>query len=594
SVTITGDHAAITGWGAGIAATNIGGDYWSKTLTLNQGESLRFKFRVSGAWESNSDDIDNLTSDNRSLIVGASDTTLPVQFCNFTGGTLLQYRTPWPAHGIDTTVIYFRVNMQGLTSKPFNPSTDTVAVRGDKEFGASLGPDFGWSPSKFLKREGTDGQFAYNGANFWSGYIMLPKTKFSGGDTVKYKFLIGYDWGRDEGSDRRFQTPVTKKDTTLYYVWYNNEKPVARANPDTCAVTFNVDMTTAIQKASFSIGDTVQAQIGWFATADSQRNVFLVRQGLTNRYQATLTMLSKIGSPLDYQYYLYKNTATIREYYYNFQYTGSIGSEAERRQFTVPSKTFTIRDSVVSVTDGRRQPHFENQRKLVRNVKVTWRVDLRPAYYTLKLSTKTLTDIQGTFHVLKADSIKPWGVAINGPATGGWQTWGLALITDTTRKMYDDGTKGDATANDSIYTRQIDYTTASSVGQVFKFGIRGGDNESAFGLNHLANIDYTNPTVTIDDQFGSINPLFYSNWDFTNKRPILTGVEQLSTLPKEYSLMQNYPNPFNPSTTVEFALPHESIVTLKVYNLLGQEVAVYFYRIVAGDFVSLKKMVLLK
>ena len=147
SVTITGDHAAITGWGAGAAATSLGGDYWSKTLTFAKGDSVRFKFRVSGAWESNSDDIDNLTSDNRSLIVGASDTTLPVQFCNFSGGTLLQYRTPWPAHGIDTTIIYFRVNMQGLTSKPFNPVNDTVAVRGDKEFGTSLSSDFGWSPS---------------------------------------------------------------------------------------------------------------------------------------------------------------------------------------------------------------------------------------------------------------------------------------------------------------------------------------------------------------------------------------------------------------------------------------------------------------
>ncbi len=89
-------------------------------------------------------------------------------------------------------------------------------------------------------------------------------------------------------------------------------------------------------------------------------------------------------------------------------------------------------------------------------------------------------------------------------------------------------------------------------------------------------------------------------------------------IPNEYALMQNYPNPFNPSTTIQFALPKAGVVSLKVYNILGEEVAelinremnagfqsinfdashlssgLYFYRISAGNFVDVKKMLLLK
>ena len=87
-------------------------------------------------------------------------------------------------------------------------------------------------------------------------------------------------------------------------------------------------------------------------------------------------------------------------------------------------------------------------------------------------------------------------------------------------------------------------------------------------------------------------------------------------LPKEIALLQNYPNPFNPTSIIQFALPAASKVVLKIYNPLGQLVktlldqgesagmksvtfdagplptGVYFYRLQAGSFVDVKKMIL--
>jgi hypothetical protein len=98
----------------------------------------------------------------------------------------------------------------------------------------------------------------------------------------------------------------------------------------------------------------------------------------------------------------------------------------------------------------------------------------------------------------------------------------------------------------------------------------------------------------------------------------ITGVAQSLEVPAEFSLRQNYPNPFNPATTIAFDLPVHAVVSLKIYNSIGEEVAtlvdgemtpgrysrvwdaghvasgIYFYRLSAGEYVQTKKMVLMR
>ncbi len=210
-----------------------------------------------------------------------------------------------------------------------------------------------------------------------------------------------------------------------------------------------------------------------------------------------------------------------------------------------------------------------------------------------------------------------WGSVIN----GAWDSTntGYVLGSDAVVPANAEGTAG-------TYNFAISVAPAGNGKQEIAYELKKTDNSYILTGAAIDNHS-TLPATQFNGIIFALGPgntttaLKLTNVQVTLGKPlVVTSVdnEPNSGLPMSYSLSQNYPNPFNPSTTINFALPKSGNVSLVVYDILGREVAhlvngelqagyhkvefnadnlasgVYFYRLKAGDFVSVKKLMLLK
>jgi hypothetical protein len=156
----------------------------------------------------------------------------------------------------------------------------------------------------------------------------------------------------------------------------------------------------------------------------------------------------------------------------------------------------------------------------------------------------------------------------------------------------------------------------------WNFAITGGYNIRTCGHGNASGY-----TSTYDVKFDENKNLYTQSnygwtvdkWRYNGTLPIIASVEQINgETPGAYKLQQNYPNPFNPTTSIEFAIFKSGHVTLKVYDLLGKEIATlvdeektagsyratfsaqdlasgtYFYILRSGGYMEMRKMLVLK
>ena len=157
-------------------------------------------------------------------------------------------------------------------------------------------------------------------------------------------------------------------------------------------------------------------------------------------------------------------------------------------------------------------------------------------------------------------------------------------------------------------------TTALPQYQITNSAISNGGNIISNSNNNIVS---TVGEAFIGKSSNTVNQNQMGFW-YVYQQSTITDVENEETIPTVFKLEQNYPNPFNPSTRIKFAVPERSNVLIKIYDILGSEVAtllneemdagwyennfnaaglssgVYLFRMEAGKFINTKKMIYLR
>ncbi|MBN1155195.1 T9SS type A sorting domain-containing protein [candidate division KSB1 bacterium] len=632
-----------------ISLINLDGDYWTGTFAIPQGLKLAYKFYVNAAhktvrpddsWEMQSLEVD-LKSDEASLrglrlldlsSCSSPDTILPIQFLNGDPNEpLIQYQQPFTSH-LNQIDLIFRVNMAGFDD--FDPLHHTVGIRGYYIDAPYLPDDFNWDKTYPLTAEPA----SRNENLFYKGHIHIPQSlrdyslllkvvmSYTGHDPTEPWYLMPYVSTVD------YMIDIPENDSTIHWKWFDNRCLVSAPFADTFIISVNADLNSAIENHGFDIGDSLWIRFGYYNSASRSDLTPLQRMENSTIFSVTDTIYANLGTPLYYQYFRQQNGLLYGESYYNFYDT----MHPESRSVLLNGEQIDINDVQHELISPHRTPCFLNH-DLISGDSMTVLVqcDIRPAIYQL-LKGDTLCDSGNRSKIVSPIEIFDRGVVINGPICGvelSPSSWDTQLVNSFYHRMYDDGSHFDSVANDSIFTTYFTIYSDSlyrkhgppnRIGHKFKFGIAGLDNESHLNRMHVANLDVdSNPSV-LRCQFGSIDPLRFDAWDYDHGSPIYTDIrDSYFERRTRHYLFQNYPNPVNSFTSIAYELTSTSHVSLKIYNLVGQEVktlvdeekfpgqyaekwngkdlfeksvtsGIYLYRLKTNQCTSIKKMLVIK
>ena len=484
-----------------------------------------------------------------------------------------------------TIPVTIRVNMGArVYNNLWDPAKDSITIRGD--FQVDAGDAINWAGFAF-KMSGSLVDTIY------SVTLNLPATKV--GTEYQYKYVIGPDkW---EGADNRFFT-LGNTATELPTYWFNNDSTYSTVPIVTNTFNFYADVSIILGTG-----------IGYFNPArDSLQVVGLDWDGYGTVLSGNRTLVADsliIG--------LYKTTMVVK---------GLLGDSCKWKFKLFPDSLFS---NSGYEGGGDRWLVFRNDGAIINLPTIVPRFGSFPPslsvpkdiLFECNLNVSQLVNAKNG-RSIPLDSVLWVGIKGGSPPLGSWGgNWTLSdTVTPnpTLIKLFDNGLDGDKIAGDKIFSKTINFPIYTPAGAIeYKYGAMypsalqdGGlntplDNEFLFGGSHVFLLTNTTPS-RLYDNFGN------------NVALSINGANELH----KYSLSQNYPNAFNPTTTIRFTVPVDGNVVLKVYNVMGQEVAtlvneyvkagakeatfnasnmpsgMYVYSIKAGTYSATKKMMLLK
>ncbi len=550
------------------------------TLAMAPNATYGYKFNIGMGWDGK-DEFQGM--DNRSLVLGASDTTLnPTFFNNYT-----------PYSGV-TANVTFNVDMHGPAKSTFDPSSDHVFIAGNFT-------DWQNSAVEMSDPEG-DSIYSVTVNTFNSGDLAIYKFVFSASDVPSGTWESPTEGDDIFGVDNNRIAGIVDTGNVITRFWNNADPNVTTGNGN---IFFEVDMSVATELGVFNPDvDSVQIRgsfNGWSAS-DPAKSLMNQNPADPNDWYLNVPFTNEVLNSAHHYKYFIKNGASSPPYANTGWEVSLDPTDAGNRDRPV---TF-------EGSDTQEQPleYFEG-------IKPDWVIPAGTTVecnFSVDMTYATLADTQGTNPVFNpgTDTVylvpqQPFYYAVNGLPWGDtFEPAKVLELTDPDQDMIYTGTLTINGPNFNGFLYVYAYTSTS-----------GLISESGSQLDmRIRYIGQSGPRAFVSPYDMPLD--VWSNSPKPEEDGPVTSIRELPNAPMVYSLGQNYPNPFNPSTKIRFSVADPGLVTLKVYNLLGQEVAtllnneiksgsyevdfdaanyssgVYFYTITANSYTATKKMILIK